>query len=63
MTLRIEGILADDTFVERESSASLAQDDNSASGAGAVYVFSNDSNEWRQRAYLKAASPDMDETA
>ena len=45
----------------REASGSSAEDDNSASGAGAAYVFDQDSDGWRQRAYLKADSPDMDD--
>jgi cysteine-rich repeat protein len=34
------------------------QADNSASGAGAVYVFTRSGATWSQQAYLKASSPD-----
>jgi len=34
------------------------QSDNSARNAGAVYVFVRNAGQWRQQAYLKAASPD-----
>lgn len=38
------------------------QSDNSASAAGAAYVFSNSSGEWQQQAYLKASNPDVDDS-
>ena len=34
------------------------QADNSATSAGAVYVFTRDGNAWAQQAYVKAANPD-----
>ena len=34
------------------------QEDNSASGAGAVYVYARVGNEWVQQAYLKASNTD-----
>ena len=34
------------------------QGDNSASGAGAAYVFVRDGTTWSQQAYLKASNPD-----
>lgn len=34
------------------------QQDNNASGAGAVYLFARTSNNWSQRAYLKASNVD-----
>jgi hypothetical protein len=33
------------------------ESDNSASGAGAVYIFSLDSDEWSQEAYIKSSNP------
>lgn len=44
----------------REDSGSLGvngdQTDNSATWAGAVYIFKNDKNNWTQEAYLKASN-------
>lgn len=40
-----------------EASASDAPADNSAPGAGAVYVFRRDGAEWEQEDYLKAEEP------
>lgn len=37
-----------------EASASSAPNDNSAPGAGAVYIFTNSGNSWKQQAYVKA---------
>lgn len=34
------------------------QSDNSADGAGAVYVFRYDGETWKQQAYIKASNPD-----
>ena len=55
--------LVDDTFVvgaEFESSAAQGingdQGDNSASGSGAVYVFTRGNNGWEQEAYIKASN-------
>ena len=46
-----------------ESSSALGGDgsqaDNSATGAGAVYVFSRGGGTWSQQAYLKASNPDL----
>ena len=41
-----------------EASGNGNPDDNSAAGAGAVYVFRRDNNVWAQTAYLKAPFPD-----
>jgi hypothetical protein len=38
------------------------QADNSASDAGAVYVFSRASNVWKQQAYVKASNTDTNDT-
>lgn len=35
------------------------QDDNTVYGAGAVYVFTRDGNQWSQQAYLKASNPGL----
>ena len=40
-----------------EASSSTTQGDNSASGAGAVYVFTRTTGTWTQTAYLKALNP------
>ncbi|WP_226648343.1 FG-GAP repeat protein [Microbulbifer variabilis] len=37
------------------------QSDNSASNAGAVYVFTREDNTWVQQAYLKASNTDADD--
>ena len=42
-----------------EGSASRAQADNSAHGAGAAYVYARTSSGWVQQAYLKASNPHM----
>lgn len=41
----------------KESSASNDQTDDSASGSGAVYVFTRTDETWSEQAYLKASSP------
>ncbi|MCH7823054.1 MAG: integrin [Proteobacteria bacterium] len=38
-----------------------AQDDNSAEGAGAVYVFRFDGADWSQQAYIKASNAEQDD--
>jgi hypothetical protein len=53
--------LSDDTLVVGavgESSDGSAQDDNSLSNAGAVYVFTRSAGVWSQQAYLKASNAD-----
>lgn len=53
--------LSGDTLVvgcPRERSANGDQEDNSAAGAGAVYVFTRDAGVWSQQAYLKASNID-----
>ncbi|SVA36086.1 uncharacterized protein METZ01_LOCUS88940 [marine metagenome] len=35
------------------------QDDNAVYGAGAVYVFTRDENQWSQQAYIKASNPGL----
>ena len=37
------------------------QADNSQDSAGAVYVFVNEEDEWRQQAYVKASNPDAND--
>ncbi len=37
------------------------QQDNSAPGAGAVYLFARDGGEWSQQAYIKASNTDSDD--
>lgn len=52
--------IAGDTVVigaPGEASSSTTQADNSASGAGAVYVFTRTTGTWNQTAYLKALNP------
>ena len=39
-----------------EASDGSGQDDNSNNGAGAVYVFVRENNQWSQQAYLKASN-------
>ena len=38
-----------------------AQSDNSASNAGAVYVFTRTAGVWAQQAYIKARNPNIDQ--
>lgn len=46
----------------RSSGVNGDQNDDTASGAGAVYVFvQNDDGEWSQQAYIKASNPDFDD--
>jgi hypothetical protein len=44
-----------------ESSASGGEADNSASGAGAAYVFTHSGGAWRQQAYLKASNAEVND--
>lgn len=45
----------------REASAGQSEDDNSASRAGAAYVFARSGSKWSQQAYLKASNAEEDE--
>ncbi|MEJ2405992.1 MAG: cadherin-like beta sandwich domain-containing protein [Candidatus Thiodiazotropha sp.] len=44
-----------------ESSASGGEADNSASGAGAAYVFTHSGGAWSQQAYLKASNAEVND--
>jgi hypothetical protein len=51
--------ISGDTLVvgaPREASDGSSQDDDSDKGAGAVYVFVRENNQWSQQAYLKASN-------
>ena len=51
------------SLVESSSSTGVNGDesDNSATGAGAAYVFVHDSNGWKQQAYLKASNTEAND--